>query len=110
MITKIGKRNNDLPNWLILAKISLVKFVPITHPSKALTNGSGFLGSFISTLSAQKRPIINKGPSIHGRGIPILCATKPPNTAKNILSKYFKSFFQYKINVFKNKLDPSLKF
>ena len=31
----------------------------MTHPSKALTKGSGFLGSFISTLSAQKRPIIN---------------------------------------------------
>ena len=90
--------------------MSLVKFEPMTHPSKALTNGSGFLGSFISTLSAQKRPMINKGPSIHGRGIPILCAEKPPNTAKNILSKYFKLFYQYKVNVFKNKLDPSLKF
>ena len=88
----------------------MVKFDPMTHPSKALTKGSGFLGSFISTLSAQKRPIINKGPSIHGRGMPILYATKPPDTAKNILSKYFKSFYQYKINVFKNKLDPSLKF
>ena len=82
----------------------------MTHPSKALTKGSGFLGSFISTLRAQKRPIINKGPSIHGRGIPMLFATKPANIAKNILNKYFKLFYQYKINVFKNKLDPSLKF
>ena len=70
--TKKGNRNNDLPIWLILIKISLVKFVPMTHPSKALTNGSGFLGSFISTLRAQKKPTRNKGPNIHGRGIPIL--------------------------------------
>ena len=72
MITKIGKRNNDLPNWFILSKISLVKFVPITHPSKALTNGSGFLGIFISTLRAQKKPMRNRGPNNHGRGMPIL--------------------------------------
>ena len=70
--TKKGNRNNDLPIWLILTKISLVKFEPITHPNKALTNGSGFFGSFISNLRAQKKPIINKGPNIHGRGIPIL--------------------------------------
>ena len=82
----------------------------MTHPSKALTIGSGFLGSFISNLRAQKRPMINKGPNIHGRGIPILNATKPPNTAKNILSEYFKLFHQYKINVFRNKPDPSSKF
>ena len=82
----------------------------MTQPSKALTNGSGFLGSFISTLRAQKKPMVNKGPSIHGRGIPILYATKPPNTAKNIESKYFKLFYQCKINVFRNRLDPSLKF
>ena len=87
IITKIGKRNNDLPIWLILLKISYVKFVPIIHPSKALNNGSGFLGSFISKLMAHKKPIKNKGPNIHGRGISILYATKPPNTAKKILKK-----------------------
>ena len=95
MITKIGKKNNDLPIWLILIKISLVKFVPITQPSKALTNGSGFLGIFISTLKAQRKPIRNRGPNIHGRGIPILFATKPPIIAKKILNKYFKLFYQY---------------
>ena len=72
---------------LILINISLVKFVPITHPSNALAKGSGFLGSFISILIAQKKPIINKGPNIHGRGMPILTANNPPITAKNILSK-----------------------
>ena len=87
MITKIGKKNNDLPIWLILLKISSVKLVPITHPSKALNMGSGFFGSFISTLMAHKKPIKNKGPNIHGRGISILYATKPPITEKNILKK-----------------------
>ena len=72
MITKIGKKNNDLPIWLILTKISSVKLVPITDPSKALNNGSGFLGSFISNLMADKKPIKNKGPNIHGRGMLIL--------------------------------------
>ena len=87
MIKKIGKKNNDLPIWLILIKISSVKLVPITHPRKALNKGSGVLGSFISTLIAHKKPIKNKGPNIHGRGILILYATKPPNTAKKILKK-----------------------
>ena len=72
---------------MILIKISSVKLVPITHPSKALNKGSGFLGSYISTLMAHKNPIKNKGPNIHGRGISILYATKPPNTAKKILKK-----------------------
>ena len=58
--------------WLILLKISSVKFVPITHPSKALNNGSGFLGSVILTLMAHKKPIKNNGPNIHGRGMLIL--------------------------------------
>ena len=87
MITKKGKKNNDLPIWLILIKISSVKLVPITHPSKALNKGSGFLGSVILTLMAHKNPIKNKGPNIHGRGKLILYATKPPNTAKRILKK-----------------------
>ena len=87
MITKIGKKNNDLPIWLILIKISSVKLVPITHPSKDLNKGSGFLGSVISTLMAHKKPIKNNGPNIHGRGISILYATKPPITPKIILKK-----------------------
>ena len=72
MITKTGKKNNDLPIWLILIKISSVKLVPIIHPSKALNKGSGFLGSVISTLMAHKKPIKNNGPNIHGRGMLIL--------------------------------------
>ena len=103
-MTKKGNKNNDLPIWLILVKISLVKFVPIIHPSKALKKGSGFLGSFIWNLKAQKKPMINKGPNIHGRGILILYATKPPNTARNILNKYFKLFYQYKFNFLKINL------
>ena len=72
IITKTGKRNNDLPIWLILIKTSSVKLVPITHPSKALKKGSGFLGSVILTLMAHKKPIKNNGPNIHGRGMLIL--------------------------------------
>ena len=87
MITKTGKKNNDLPIWLILIKISSVKLVPITHPSKALNKGSGFLGSVILTLMAHKKPIKNNGPNIHGRGMLILKATKPPIIPKNILKK-----------------------
>ena len=73
--------------------------MPITPPSKALNKGSGFLGRIIWNLIAQKKPIINKGPNIHGRGMLILYATKPPNTAKNILNKYFNLFYQYKFNI-----------
>ena len=72
MITKIGKKYSDLPIWLKLIKISSVKLVPITHPSKALNKGSGFLGIVISTLIIHKNPIKNKGPNIHGRGMLIL--------------------------------------
>ena len=72
MITKTGRKNNDLPIWLILIKISSLKLVPITHPSKALNKGSGFLGSIISTLMAHKKPMKNNGPNIHGRGMLIL--------------------------------------
>ena len=72
---------------MILIKISSVKLVPITHPSKALNKGSGFLGSVILTLMALKKPMKINGPNIHGRGMSILYATKPPNTPKNMLKK-----------------------
>ena len=92
-IIKKGRKINDMLICWILLKISGVKFDPTTQPSKALNNGSGFFGIFISTLHAQKKPIINKGPSIHGRGIPIFLAKKPPTMPRAILKKYFKLIY-----------------
>tara|TARA_Y200000002_G_C22594021_1_gene626519 strand:- start:121 stop:426 length:306 start_codon:yes stop_codon:yes gene_type:complete len=92
-IIKKGRKTNDMLICLILLKMSGVKFDPTTQPSKARNNGSGFFGIFISTLHAQKKPIINKGPSIQGRGIPIFLAQKPPTIPKVILRKYFKLIY-----------------